>query len=58
MAFGPATIMIAATKQPPLLASASDAADLARHGILADAVNLGKPTDLDQLLHMLRSIEG
>lgn len=41
---------------PFVLASASDAAELARHEVLTDAFNLGKPTDLKRLVHVVRDL--
>ncbi|MBB6487079.1 response regulator [Rhizobium lusitanum] len=41
---------------PFILATASDAAELARHDVLAKVLNLGKPTDMKRLVEVVRSL--
>lgn len=50
----PVAILLQSLGIPFILATASDSAELARHQILADARNLGKPTDLAHLVDVVR----
>lgn len=52
----PVALLLKSLGIPFILASASDAAELARHHVLADALNLGKPTDLARLVDVVRSL--
>ena len=52
----PVALLLKSLGVPFILASASDAAELARHHVLADALNLGKPTDLAQLVEVVRGL--
>jgi len=42
---------------PFVLASASDAAELARHDVFAKVLNLGKPTDMKRLVEVFGRFE-
>jgi DNA-binding response OmpR family regulator len=52
----PVALLLKSIGIPFVLASASDAAELARHDCLADARNLGKPTDLVKLVEVVRGL--
>lgn len=52
----PVALLLKSLGIPFILASASDAAELARHHVLADALNLGKPTDLARLVDVIRGL--
>ncbi|MDK4702183.1 response regulator [Rhizobium sp. CNPSo 4062] len=52
----PIAVLLKSWDVPFVLASASDAAELARHDVLAEALNLGKPTDLRRLVDVVRSL--
>ncbi|OEC96186.1 response regulator [Rhizobium sp. YK2] len=52
----PVAVLLKALNVPFVLASASDAAELARHDILTKALNLGKPTDMKRLVDVVRSL--
>ncbi|MFB2564016.1 response regulator [Rhizobium sp. IMFF44] len=52
----PVAVLLKSWDVPFVLASASDAAELARHDVLAEAPNLGKPTDMKRLVDVVRSL--
>ncbi len=52
----PVALLLKSIGIPFILASASDAAELARHDCLAHATNLGKPTDLVKLVEVVRGL--
>ena len=52
----PVALLLQSIGIPFILASASDAAELARHDCLAHATNLGKPTDLAELVEVVRGL--
>ncbi len=51
----PVAFLLKSWDVPFVLASASDAAELARHDVLAKALNLGKPTDMKRLVDVVQS---
>lgn len=53
----PVALLLKSLGVPFILASASDTADLALSAILADAINLGKPTDLKRLVQVVHALE-
>jgi len=53
----PVAILLQSLGIPFVLATASDRAGLARHQILANARNLGKPTDLSHLVLWCESLQ-
>jgi two-component system, response regulator PdtaR len=52
----PVAVRLNELRIPFVLASASDASELARYEGLAGALNLGKPTDLERLIAAVRSL--
>ncbi|MFB2567061.1 response regulator [Rhizobium sp. IMFF44] len=52
----PVALLLKSRDVPFVLASASDAAELARHDVLFKVPNLGKPTDLKRLVDVVRSL--
>ena len=52
----PVALLLKSLGVPFILASASDASDLAPHAVLADAVNLGKPTDMKRLVQVVDAL--
>ncbi len=52
----PVAVLLKTWGVPFVLASASDPAELARHDVLADVPNLGKPTDMRHLVEVVRSL--
>lgn len=52
----PVAVLLKAWGVPFVLASASDAAELVRHDVLAKVPNLGKPTDMKHLVDVVRSL--
>lgn len=52
----PVAMLLNSLGVPFVLASASDDSELARHQVLAGAQNLGKPTDLQRLVVVCRSL--
>ncbi len=52
----PVALLLKSWGVPFILASASDAAALARHDALAEVPNLGKPTDMKRLVDVVRSL--
>ncbi|GES41313.1 response regulator [Rhizobium dioscoreae] len=51
----PVAFLLKSWDVPFVLASASYAAELARHDVLAKALNLGKPTDMKRLVDVVQS---
>lgn len=51
----PVAFLLKSWDVPFVLASASDAAELAGHDVLAKALNLGKPTDMKRLVDVVQS---
>jgi hypothetical protein len=52
----PVALLLRSLEVPFILASASDAAELARHQVLGEVLNLGKPTDLTRLVDVVRGL--
>ena len=52
----PVAVLLKQRGVPFVLASASDPAELARHDVLANVPNLGKPTDMERLVEVVRSL--
>ena len=52
----PVAVLLKQWGVPFVLASASDPAELARHDVLANVPNLGKPTDMERLVEVVRSV--
>jgi DNA-binding response OmpR family regulator len=52
----PVAVLLKQWGVPFVLASASDPAELARHDVLANVLNLGKPTDMERLVEVVRSL--
>jgi DNA-binding response OmpR family regulator len=52
----PVALLLKSLGVPFVLASASDAAQLARHAVLHGVANLGKPTDMKRLVHTMRAL--
>ncbi len=52
----PVAVLLKSWRVPFVLASASDAAELARHDVFANVANLGKPTDMRHLVDVVRSL--
>jgi len=52
----PVAVLLKQWGVPFVLASASDPAELARHDVLANVPNLGKPTDMERLVEVVRSL--
>lgn len=52
----PVALLLKALEVPFILASALDAAELARHAVLADVPNLGKPTDMKRLVTVVQGL--
>ena len=53
----PVAIMLKSLNIPFVLATASDAAELARHDVLAHVPNLGKPTDMSRLVSVIQNLK-
>jgi DNA-binding response OmpR family regulator len=53
----PVALQLKALGVPFVLASAVHAAELAAHPVLADVLNIGKPTDLDRLVEALKAFQ-
>lgn len=52
----PVALLLKSYGVPFVLASANYAEELAAHDVLADAPNLGKPTDMKRLVDVVRSL--
>lgn len=52
----PVAVELRALDVPYVIASASHPSELASEAVLSEAVNLGKPTDLGQLVNVLRGL--
>ena len=52
----PVAVLLKQWGVPFVLPSASDPAELARHDVLANVPNLGKPTDMERLVEVVRSL--
>ena len=52
----PVALMLKSLGVPFVLATASDAAELARHDVFAQVPNLGKPTDMAHLVSVVRDL--
>lgn len=52
----PVAVLLKSWDVPFVIASANDAAELARHTAFAKVPNLGKPTDMKRLVDAVRSL--
>ncbi|OLP59773.1 hypothetical protein BJF93_21915 [Xaviernesmea oryzae] len=52
----PVGVLLKSLVVPLVLASASDPAELARHAVFSDVLNLGKPTNLPKLVRAVRGL--
>lgn len=52
----PVALLLKSLGVPFVLATASDAAEIARHDVLAEVPNLGKPTNMTHLVSVMRNL--
>ncbi|OWW05066.1 hypothetical protein ATY81_03655 [Rhizobium sp. R72] len=52
----PVALLLKSLEVPFVLATALDASELARHAVFADVPNLGKPTDMTQLVNVVQGL--